>query len=114
MSRCICDEIYMQVMKQLSSNPSSESTTRGWELLKHMVQEVLPSPDVYLFLRAFIKRGRMGNQQPAEKDRARAKTQIGDAVTAEQKKDWRQQLLSQVREDILVRKQEEDEDDDGN
>merc|ERR1719277_144844 len=64
MSRCVCDEIYMQVMKQLTSNPSGESTSRGWELLKAMVQEVLPSPDVYLFLRAFIKRGRDGNQQP--------------------------------------------------
>merc|ERR1719330_1194950 len=55
MSRSICDEIYMQVMKQLTNNPGAESTSLGFELLKTMVKEVLPSPEVYLFLRAFVK-----------------------------------------------------------
>lgn len=71
-SRLICDEIYMQVMKQLSSNPSVDSTTKGWELLQNMVKVALPSAEVYEFLMAFVTR----EATPAEtekKDDATAK-----------------------------------------
>merc|ERR1740121_3394669 len=55
-SRAVCDEIYMQVMKQLSCNPSVDSTQKGWELLQNMVKVALPSAEVYEFLMAFVAR----------------------------------------------------------
>merc|ERR1740121_3235646 len=55
-SRAVCDEIYMQVMKQLSANPSVDSTQKGWELLQNMVKVALPSAEVYEFLMAFVQR----------------------------------------------------------
>lgn len=55
-SRRICDEVYVQVMKQLTDNPSTDSTARGWDLLKKMVQEALPSAEVNEFLRVFVSR----------------------------------------------------------
>merc|ERR1712129_443211 len=45
-----------QVMKQLSANPSVDSTTKGWELLQNMVKVALPSAEVYEFLLAFVHR----------------------------------------------------------
>merc|ERR1719384_2052660 len=43
-------------MKQLSANPSVDSTTKGWELLQNMVKVSLPSAEVYEFLIAFVQR----------------------------------------------------------
>merc|ERR1711920_1207460 len=60
----------------------------------------------YLFLRAFIKRGKDGNQQTVKQARVRAQTMAG-----EQQKDWRQRLLENVREEMLRKRLEEDEDD---
>jgi len=55
-SRRVCDEIYIQVMKQLTDNPSTDSTAKGWDLLKKMVKEALPSAEVNEFLRVFVSR----------------------------------------------------------
>mmetsp|Transcript_28826 Transcript_28826/g.87181 ORF Transcript_28826/g.87181 Transcript_28826/m.87181 type:complete len:2034 (-) Transcript_28826:176-6277(-) len=55
-SRRVCDEIYVQVMKQLTNNPSSESRVKGWHLLKRMVKSVKPSEEVYDFLMCFVQR----------------------------------------------------------
>merc|ERR1719336_1536589 len=56
LSRRVCDEVYIQVMKQLTDNPSTDSTAKGWDLLKRMVQEALPSAEVNEFLRVFVQR----------------------------------------------------------
>jgi len=99
-SRLICDEIYMQVMKQLSNNPSMESAQRGWDLLRLMVKEVLPSPEVYQFLRAFIKR-----QTHSPPDSKRKPKDGGEA----QKKNWRELLLENVRKEMQSRQLEDDD-----
>jgi len=72
-SRAVCDEIYMQVMKQLSSNPSVDSTTKGWELLMNMVKVALPSAEVYEFLMAFVTREAMPAGEEQKKEDAAAK-----------------------------------------
>jgi len=52
----LCDEVYIQVMKQLTMNPSMESATKGWQLLQNLCKTVLPSWELCEFLRAFIQR----------------------------------------------------------
>jgi hypothetical protein len=50
------DEIFIQVMKQLTGNPSPESVLCGWKLLKKLCQAVTPSEDLCDFLRYFLQR----------------------------------------------------------
>jgi len=50
----IADEIYVQVMKQLTQNPSARSTRAGWDLLLMLTQTVDPSPILEEFTRAFF------------------------------------------------------------
>ena len=47
------DEIYMQVMKQLTDNPSIRSQKEGWDLLQHLIVSAPPSPKMMEFIRAF-------------------------------------------------------------
>jgi hypothetical protein len=54
--KALVDEIYCQVMKQMTNNPSSRSMTSGWELLQSLCQEVKPSREVGEFLRAFLQK----------------------------------------------------------
>jgi len=62
----LCDEVYVQVMKQLTMNPSMESATKGWQLLQYLCQTVLPSWELCEFLRAFIQRTVDGSAPRAE------------------------------------------------
>ncbi|KAH9993220.1 hypothetical protein BJV77DRAFT_1060254 [Russula vinacea] len=48
------DEIYCQVMKQLTSNPNAESTFRGWQLLCVLLVTFPPSKNFEPYLRAFL------------------------------------------------------------
>jgi hypothetical protein len=50
------DESYIQLMKQLTDNPSSRSLKAGWELLYAMTTTAPPSPVVAEFLRVFARK----------------------------------------------------------
>jgi hypothetical protein len=50
----LTDEVYIQICKQLTENPSLESCKNGWKLLSKLVTEVLPSDEFCEFLRAFL------------------------------------------------------------
>jgi len=48
------DEIYMQIMKQLSHNPKPESIAKGWQLMCMAVSTFPPSDDFDKFLLNFV------------------------------------------------------------
>ena len=48
------DEIYMQMMKQLSHNPKAESIAKGWQLMCMCVSTFPPSEDFENFVMNFI------------------------------------------------------------
>jgi len=54
--RPLADEVYVQVMKQLESNPSVRSKLMGWKLLLLLTQHVSPSEKLEEFVRAFLIR----------------------------------------------------------
>ncbi|KAG8848131.1 hypothetical protein FRB91_011175 [Serendipita sp. 411] len=49
------DEIYCQIVKQLSNNPSAESIFKGWQLLCVLVVTFPPSKNFEEYLRSFIR-----------------------------------------------------------
>ncbi|KAJ8602497.1 hypothetical protein CTAYLR_001247 [Chrysophaeum taylorii] len=62
----IRDEIYMQVMKQLTSNPTAESIARGWQMMCMCVATFPPSIDLENYVVNFLlaqreKRGAVRN-----------------------------------------------------
>jgi len=50
------DEIYLQVIKQLTSNPSEESETKGWDFMKICLHTFPPSLDFENFLEVYLRR----------------------------------------------------------
>ncbi|KIM79002.1 hypothetical protein PILCRDRAFT_573568 [Piloderma croceum F 1598] len=49
------DEIYCQLMKQLSGNPHPESVFKGWQMLCVLLVTFPPSKDFETYLRSFIQ-----------------------------------------------------------
>merc|ERR1712137_466825 len=49
------DEVYMQVMKQLTWDPSERSMHRGFQLLHRLCQRSAPEKELAEFVRAFLK-----------------------------------------------------------
>lgn len=52
----LADETYVQVMKQLTDNPSTRSVHLGWSLMLLLCQAVAPSEELEEFVRSFILR----------------------------------------------------------
>jgi len=52
----ISDEIYCQVLKQLTNNPSRESGLKGWELVKILLKKVRPTDDFANYLEIYIRK----------------------------------------------------------
>jgi hypothetical protein len=48
------DEIFLQIIKQLSTNPRAESVAKGWQLMCMCVSTFPPSPDFENFLLHYI------------------------------------------------------------
>merc|ERR1712066_1135109 len=59
------DEVFTQVLKQLSNNPSSKSTTAGYELLQKLIKDVpLPSTELREYLRGFLEKTAHPEEKP--------------------------------------------------
>jgi len=65
----LADEVYVQVMKQLTKNPSKRSALLGWKLLLLLCQQVRPSVTLEEFVRSFLLR-RLKKDQDEEFDEA--------------------------------------------
>ena len=48
------DEIYLQIMKQLSSNPTADSIAKGWQVMCMCVSTFPPSLEFELYLLNFM------------------------------------------------------------
>lgn len=48
------EQIYLQIMKQLTNNPKPDSTAKGWQVMCMSCSTFLPSMDFENFLLNFI------------------------------------------------------------
>jgi len=62
-SELLRDEVYCQVVKQTTHNPSNESTARGWQLLTCLLACFPPSADLSMHLANYIA-ANLGSLQP--------------------------------------------------
>lgn len=63
------NEIFVQLMKQLTNNPTQRSELLGWKLMSFLCQYVQPGPELVEYLRAFVLRMKLksrGNPDYAE------------------------------------------------
>jgi len=56
------DEIYLQIMKQLTDNPSSDSSMKGWKLFASLCGSVLPTGELLQFVKAFLQKMKRGDK----------------------------------------------------
>merc|ERR1712217_812245 len=92
------DEVYLQVLKQLTDNPSNDSTEKGWILLEHMVEIELPGAELSEFFRAFLQKEAGQNKA---KDAARS-------VAAEAAKMAAKKARA-ARDEAMLKEDEEEE-----
>merc|ERR1719277_343427 len=52
--KSMADEVYIQLMKQLTGNPGKRSVVRGWELMLSLCQQACPGSDLHEFLHNFL------------------------------------------------------------
>lgn len=81
----LCDEIYLQVLKQLNENPSARSEKLGWQLLDLLCLSTSPSDEAILYVKAFLHTA--------------ATTKAEDTATTEEKqtvqtrRDWAEKCI---------------------
>ncbi|SAM08400.1 hypothetical protein [Absidia glauca] len=68
----VCDEIYVQLCKQLNHNPGSTSSQNGWELLSVLCSTIPPSNELALYIIQLLND--IQQRQPAS-------TQSGSSIT---------------------------------
>jgi len=73
----IADEIFVQVMKQLTGNPLPRSVSAGWKLMLNLVQHVSPSHDLHEYVHVFIMKALASGSSVTE-DRAIMEQCIAD------------------------------------
>ena len=56
MHHSLRDELYVQLMKQLTDNPSKQSRDAGWRMLERMLECFPPSEPLENFLEAFLRK----------------------------------------------------------
>merc|ERR1719329_886197 len=61
------DEVFVQVMKQLSNNPGTLSLLEGWQLMRDLCGTVLPSEELTEFLRCFLNEAALAGAAPEER-----------------------------------------------
>jgi hypothetical protein len=52
----MASEVYIQVMKQLTKNPSVESMTRYWQVMRALCEATKPNEEMRRFVEAFLKK----------------------------------------------------------
>lgn len=74
------EEVFMQMMKQLTGNPSTDSNIRGWGMLQELCKETLPSYELIEFLKGFCKRATDEKFHPSAglAPEGRTRQQLGD------------------------------------
>lgn len=58
------DEVYLQIMKQVTRNPSSKSCAAGYDLLQKLLNDGKPNEELSDFLRAFLQK----HTEPGDED----------------------------------------------
>uniref|UniRef100_A0A7S4SFA2 Myosin motor domain-containing protein n=1 Tax=Alexandrium monilatum TaxID=311494 RepID=A0A7S4SFA2_9DINO len=58
------DETYVQVMKQLTANPSQRSECEGWKLMLQLCQQVQPSTELNDFVHTFLLKASRSDNNP--------------------------------------------------
>ncbi|ORZ35798.1 hypothetical protein BCR44DRAFT_35437 [Catenaria anguillulae PL171] len=70
------DEIYVQVCKQLTSNPSGDSLKRGWELMACLTPTFPPSKNFEEYLKTFVAGAAQGNGAAAASTGGEARDKV--------------------------------------
>eukprot|EP00929_Paragymnodinium_shiwhaense_P020158 TRINITY_DN13523_c0_g5_i1.p1 TRINITY_DN13523_c0_g5~~TRINITY_DN13523_c0_g5_i1.p1 ORF type:complete len:1755 (+),score=575.37 TRINITY_DN13523_c0_g5_i1:63-5327(+) len=63
----LVDEIYLQILKQLTKNHSAQSAKKGWSLLIQLCKVATPSSEMAEFVRAFLKEAMTTASKPSGK-----------------------------------------------
>merc|ERR1719277_1935998 len=52
--KSMADEVYVQLIKQLTGNPGKRSIVRGWNLMLMLCQQACPGSELHEFLHVFL------------------------------------------------------------